>query len=345
MKKIIPLFMTLILVFSLTACAAAEESADNFEGFTLALQINSSIMTVNEAEMEIDAPPVIVEGRTLVPIRAIIEAMGGEVEWNQSTQTAELTYNGDVIELTIDSNTAYFNGTANELDTAPAVVSGRTMLPIRFTAESFEFDVDWDSESQTITITKSYEITDTAETAEAAEATETEEANAEDENTSGNILIVYFSATGTTEKAANIFADVLNADLFEIEPADPYTDDDLNYTDEDSRVCLEHDDEDLRDIELVSYVPENWEEYDIVFIGYPIWWGIAAWPVSSFVSANDFTGKTVIPFCTSAASDLGESDKLLEEAANSGNWLEGRRFNSAVSEEDITEWIDELGIQ
>ncbi|MCD8091281.1 MAG: flavodoxin [Clostridiales bacterium] len=342
MKKIISLFMAVILVFSLTACAEAEENRDNSEDFTLALQINSSIITVNETESEIDAPPVIVEGRTLVPIRAIIEAMGGEVEWNQDTQTAELTYNGDVIELTIDSNTAYFNGTANELDTAPAVVSGRTMLPIRFIAESFEFDVDWNSETQTITITKSYEITDTAETAEAAE---TEEANAEDENTDGNILIVYFSATGTTEKAANIFADVLNADLFEIEPADPYTDDDLNYNDDDSRVSREHDDESLRDIELVSYEPENWEKYDTVFIGYPIWWGIAAWPVSSFVSANDFTDKTVIPFCTSASSGLGESGQLLEEAAGSGNWFDGRRFNSAVSEDDVTEWINELGIQ
>lgn len=229
MKKIISLFMAVILVFSLTACAAAEENSDNSEDFTLTLQINSSIMTVNEAESEIDAPPVIVEGRTLVPIRTIIEAMGGSVEWNDETKTAVLNYNNNVIELTVDSNTAYFNGTANELDTAPAVVSGRTMLPIRFIAESFEFDVDWDSESQTITITKSYEITDTAETAEAAE---TEEANTEDENTAGNVLIVYFSATGTTEKAANILSDVLNANLFEIEPTDPYTDDDLNYTDE-----------------------------------------------------------------------------------------------------------------
>ncbi len=82
-----------------------------------------------------------------------------------------------------------------------------------------------------------------------------------------------------------------------------------------------------------------------MFVGYPIWWGIAAWPVNGFVSANDFTGKTVIPFCTSASSGIGESGTLLEELAGTGNWLEGMRFRSNASEETVQEWVRSLAVR
>ena len=135
-----------------------------------------------------------------------------------------------------------------------------------------------------------------------------------------------------------------SGDLFELEPADPYTDEDLNYNNEDSRVSQEYADESLRDVELVSDTVENWDSYDTVFIGYPIWWGIAAWPVDTFVEANDFTGKTVIPFATSASSGLGESGQLLAELAGTGDWQEGMRFRSSVSEGDVQEWLDSLSL-
>ena len=90
---------------------------------------------------------------------------------------------------------------------------------------------------------------------------------------------------------------------------------------------------------------ENWESYDTVFIGYPIWWGIAAWPVDGFVSANDFTGKTVIPFCTSSSSGLGESGQLLEELAGSGDWQEGQRFRSGADEADVSKWLEDIGMK
>lgn len=112
----------------------------------------------------------------------------------------------------------------------------------------------------------------------------------------GNILVVYFSATGNTEEVAGYIADAAGGDIFEIEPVDAYTAADLRWTDENSRVVQEYENPELRDIELVSATVENWAEYDTVLIGYPIWWGIAAWPVNGFVEANDFTGKTVIPF-------------------------------------------------
>ena len=116
----------------------------------------------------------------------------------------------------------------------------------------------------------------------------------------------------------------------------------MNYTDDSSRVSREHADESLRDVELVSTTVPNWEEYDTVLIGYPIWWGVAAWPVDTFVEGNDFTGKTVIPFCTSASSSLGQSGELLAEEAGTGNWLEGHRFSSNSSEADILEFTDSL---
>ena len=149
------------------------------------------------------------------------------------------------------------------------------------------------------------------------------ENNQEDENTNvsnGNILVVYFSAQGHTESVAEQIAANLNADLFEIVPVSEYTSDDLDWTDDNSRVSREHEDESLRNIELETTSVSNWDTYDTVLIGYPIWWGIAAWPVNTFVEANDFTGKTVIPFCTSSSSGLGESGELLAELANSGNW-------------------------
>ena len=161
---------------------------------------------------------------------------------------------------------------------------------------------------------------------------------------SGGVLVVYYSATGNTENVANYIAEATGGDLFEITPAEPYTSDDLNWTDDNSRVTLEHEDESLRDVELVAETVDNWDRYDTVFIGYPIWWGIAAWPVDGFVEANDFTGKTVIPFCTSSSSGIGESGELLAELAGTGDWQEGQRFRSSASQEDVTEWVDSLGL-
>lgn len=160
----------------------------------------------------------------------------------------------------------------------------------------------------------------------------------------GKTLVVYYSATGNTQEAANRIAELTGGNLFELEPADPYTDEDLNYSDENSRVVYEHDNPDARDVALVQDTVDNWDEYDTVFLGYPIWWGIAAWPVDDFVTANDFTGKTVIPFCTSASSGLGESGELLAEMAGTGDWLEGQRFSSRVSQEDVQTWLDGLGL-
>ena len=183
-----------------------------------------------------------------------------------------------------------------------------------------------------------------AETGQPTETTPTEETAPTDETAGGNVLVAYFSATGNTEAAAGYIADALGADTFEITAAEPYTADDLNWNDPESRVVYEYENPDARDVALVTDTPENWEDYNTVFIGYPIWWGVAAWPVSSFVETNDFTGKTVIPFCTSSSSGLGDSGTLLEELAGTGAWLEGQRFRSSVSEADVADWVTGLGL-
>ncbi len=155
----------------------------------------------------------------------------------------------------------------------------------------------------------------------------------------GKTLVVYYSATGSTKAVAEKIAKTLNADIFELVPEKPYTSADLNWSDDNSRVSLEHSDESKREVALVKSTPDNWEQYDTVYVGYPIWWGIAAWPVNGFVKANDFTGKTVIPFCTSASSGIGESDKQLKAMAKNGDWKDGKRFSSSASDSDIENWL------
>ena len=171
-----------------------------------------------------------------------------------------------------------------------------------------------------------------------------EEAGEPEDPAGGRVLVAYFSATGNTEAVAGYIAQATGGDLFEITPADPYTADDLNWTDENSRVVYEYENPDERDTELASDTPDGWEDYDVIFLGYPIWWYDAAWPVDGFVEANDFTGKTVIPFCTSSSSGLGESGSRLAELADAGDWLEGQRFPSGASQADVEAWVDGLGL-
>lgn len=188
--------------------------------------------------------------------------------------------------------------------------------------------------------------TDASKESDATTEASSENASAEttQDGTSGKTLVVYYSASGSTRRVAETIADTLGADLFEITPVEPYSSDDLNWTNDNSRVTREHNDESLRDIELTQIVPENWDSYDTVLIGYPIWWAIAAWPVDNFVKGNDFTGKTVIPFCTSASSGLGNSGNLLAEMAGTGDWQEGHRFSSGVSASDVEKWVSSLNL-
>ena len=158
-----------------------------------------------------------------------------------------------------------------------------------------------------------------------------------------HILVVYFSATGTTRGVAEKLAEGLSADLYEIVPEQPYTDADLNYNDRKSRTSIETDDPSCRPA-IAGELPDL-TAYDTVFIGYPIWWGDVPRIVSNFVENVDLTDKTLAVFFTSGSSGLGSSMKHLEQQAGAGTWLEGKRFTGRTTAEELTNWARGLGIE
>ena len=156
------------------------------------------------------------------------------------------------------------------------------------------------------------------------------------------VLVAYFSATGTTKGVAEHIANGLNADIYEIVPEDPYTDADLNYNDNNSRTTIEMNDPNARP--AISGSVENMEQYDIIFVGYPIWWGEAPRIVSTFMESYDFSGKTIVPFCTSGGSGIGSSASNLERLTSGATWLDGRRLNGSDSQDTVMEWVDSLDL-
>lgn len=158
------------------------------------------------------------------------------------------------------------------------------------------------------------------------------------------VLVVYYSAQGHTAEIAKAIVQATGADSLELQPKNAYTTADLNYRDSTSRVVREHDNPALQKIPLVKAVPDNWQSYDVVFIGYPIWWGLAAWPVNEFITSNSFEGKTVIPFATSISSGFGQSGAVLAKLAGSGQWQAGMRFASNASVAEVRQWVKGLGL-
>lgn len=156
------------------------------------------------------------------------------------------------------------------------------------------------------------------------------------------ILVAYFSATNATEGVAETIAKSLSADIYEIVPEQPYTDADLDWNDDKSRSTIEMNDPSARP--AISGTVENMEQYDILFIGYPIWWGDAPRILCTFMESYDFSGKTIVPFCTSGGSGIGSSAANLEELTSGAEWLSGKRLNGGSAQSEIAEWINSLGL-
>ena len=171
-------------------------------------------------------------------------------------------------------------------------------------------------------------------------STNIEEKTTMDKNSKA--IVIYFSAQNHTKNVATKIAAEMNADVFEIEPVETYTEEDLSWTSSDSRVSREHNDVSLQNVTLKSVSVPNWDEYETVFLGYPIWWGGSAWPVDSFVKQIDFSNKTIIPFCTSHSSGLGTSDTDLKAKATGGNWQPGHCFSQDAADAEINDWIKSL---
>ena len=186
------------------------------------------------------------------------------------------------------------------------------------------------------TFVESKADTESAETSTNMENTDNQDAQEH------KILVAYFSATGTTKGVAEHIANGLNADIYEIVPEEPYTDADLDYNDNNSRTTIEMNDPDARPV--ISGSVENMEQYDTVFIGYPIWWGEAPRIASTFMESYDFSGKTIVPFCTSGGSGIGSSASNLESFTSGATWLDGRRLNGSDSQDTVMEWVNSLDL-
>ena len=337
MRKLLgTILLAFVFVLSFATFTMASDS-----GKTIVMQINNTEISVNGESKNIDESgtvPEIINGRTFIPVRALIENIGGNASWDNETKTATLNYIDDEIKLTVDSKTAYYNNNSTELDVAPVIVNGRTMLPVRFIAENFGFDVDWNSDSKTITISEKVVNKTTEATTETTTAV-VEESTITETQEGSKVLVAYFSCTGSTEKVAEKIAQATNGDIYKIEAKVPYTDDDLNYNNAGCRANQEQNNSTARP--EINGTIENFDDYDTVYVGYPIWWGDCPKIICTFMESYDFSNKTVVPFCTSGSSGISTSEDTLKSLVDA-NWARGKRFNSNVSEDEIKAWTEEV---
>lgn len=155
-------------------------------------------------------------------------------------------------------------------------------------------------------------------------------------------LVAYFSASGVTAKVAETLSDAIGADLYKIEPEVPYTREDLDWMDKKSRSTIEMQDPSSRpDIHGKC---DNMDDYDIVFVGFPIWWYIAPTIINTFLESYDLTGKSIIPFATSGGSGMGKTNEMLKPSCPNSNLLEGKVFKSTVSKAELAAWFDSLRV-
>lgn len=284
MKKTVSIILSICMLLSLTltGCAAEQTKTQLNEATEIVLQIGNPVMTVNGTEKPIDAEgtaPVIVNDRTLLPVRAIVEEMGGMVAWDGDTQTVTITG----------------NAAAMQTPSAPEATPAPTENPV---------------------------------------STDTPSGNEKEEN---KMLVVYFSATGTTKALAETIAQTVNADISEIVPKVPYTSEDLNYN-SDCRANAEQQDDSARpEFEPVSV---NIDDYDTIFIGYPIWWGTMPKIINTFLEAYDMSGKTIMPFCTSGGSGIETSVSAIRSICTNADVKNGMRGAASTSNAQIETWIE-----
>lgn len=346
MRKILFFILCIVMVLSAAATGYTSDTGVDISDseVSIIMQIDNPIMTVNGVDAEIDpgvgTVPIIREGRTLVPIRAIVEGIGGEVEWNAETSTATIKCNDDIIVLTVGSIATYVNGNEGILDVAPIVLNGRILMPIRFIAEGFGLDTVWNQDDRTITITNNRVITETndedivqsSEEAEIQDEGETNSIESED-----NILIVYFSRTGNTKSVAETIKNSVGGDIFEIVTVEPYPED----YDEVVEQAKKEQSEGYKP-ELASVV-EDMDKYDTIFVGYPIWWSQLPPPVTTFLTEYDFSDKTIVPFCTHQGSGLGRSESEIKELCPNAIVLDGLAVNGGNSDNSqnaVEDWLE-----
>lgn len=354
-KQILSLLLAVVLCV-VCVISAVVIAASNTDDLSITLQIDNPIMTVNGQEKEIDpgmgTTPIIINDRTLLPVRAVVEEMGGNVEWNGDIQEVTLTYNEDTIRLVIDDTTAYLNDTAYTLDTAPTIINDRTMLPIRFIAESFNFDVDWNEGEQIVTISK--KASEPVQTTPSVSDTEKSEEN--------KILVAYFTVPetddvdtsarasrvasdgevlGNIEFIAQTIQEETGADLFAIETVQQYpgTHDEL--------LAFAAAEMDKNERPALKTKIDNLDDYDTIFLGFPIWNADLPMPMYTFLDEYDLSGKTIIPFTAHGGSGFaGTINTIARQEPNATvetNGFSVSRNSVAEAKNDIIAWVQAFG--
>lgn len=350
----------LALSVFLSGCIAA--SAENNTYTTIVMTIDNPLMQINGENVNIDengTSSIITDGRTLVPIRAVAEALGGSVEWDNDTRTVSITKDSKVTKLVIDEVNAIVDESNVALDTAPVIMNGRTMLPLRFVAESLGADVEWNSEKREITI-KSDNNTDLTKAKTVSSESTTKSA------TDNKALIVYFTLPetdgvdtvagasrvvvddelyGNIEFMANTVRKAVGGDIFEIKTVQSYP--------TIHKPLVDLADEELENNarpELSTHI-DNLDDYDTIFVGYPIWWGDMPMPLYTFFDEYDFSGKTIIPFSSHGGSGLARTVNKIKDLEPKAMVKDGytvSRDDIAADaksvEKEFAEWINNINL-
>lgn len=347
MKKInfllsFALMLSMLFTSAVPAYAAdvSKKPAENIE-----LQVNNPTMTVDGQETAIDdngTTPIILDGRTILPVRAVVEAMGGSVSWDEASQTVTLSHEENEIKLTIGNLTAYIDGVAQMLDVPPSIINGRTMLPIRFIAESFGYQVGWEEATKIITITRDAAedvIKDNSQTILVVyfSMPETDNPNDMTVEEANSTVVINGEVMGNTQYLAYVIQESTGGDIFRIEPETPYP---LNHT---TLVEQAKEEQNNKFRPVIKTKIENIEQYDTIFLGYPNWWGDMPMILYSFLERYDLSGKTIIPFNTHGGSGFSNTistiSSLQPNATVVKDGLTISRDNIQNAENDIKAWV------
>lgn len=338
MKKVCTLFVIFLLVLSLgNICLADTVETDVILNREIKVTYNDEIQEFQNVN-GVKVYPLSYEGTTYLPIRSISSLFESKIKWDGNTNSIYLGEgdldttsskpvssfikgNNETVKVLLNRDVKiYYHGEVQAFTDItgkvvyPLSYNGTTYLPVRAVSNLFNLNIDWDGTNNTVMITK-------------------EQVQEEKE-----IAVVYFSVTGNTKTVAELLKDELNADIFEIIPMQEYTDEDLQYNDRNTRATKEQDDKNARpeienDIDISNY--------DIILLGYPIWWGDCPRIMQTFIETNKLNNKTVIPFCTSGSSSISGSESTLKNYSDI-NWVLGKRLTT--SKDEVSKWVESLDI-
>lgn len=324
MKKVYALLLTVLMMFSLTACSSANENSGSLSAPPLISTTDESLTSSDDSSVDNST-----NGTSQTAPNSSSMSESSSDTSSSATESSQL----EPSSSTLQSSSIAQSTNTSQSSSAPqsSSISQASSASLSSSAPQSSSTPQSSSKPQSSSTPKSSSIPQSSLPVQTQPESET-----------SKVLVAYFSATNTTKGVAQRISDALNADLYEITPAVPYTSADLNYHDDNSRSTIEMNDPNSRP--EISGSVSNMEQYDIVFIGYPIWWAEAPRILNTFVESYSFSGKTVVPFCTSGGSGVGSSARNLERLANGGQWLSGTRLNGSASKTDIVRWINGLGL-